>query len=387
MSIAEKLTQIAANEPRVYEAGKLALLKASTYMQGTARGSALVLNDVSPVEHTMGVKVRGKNLFDISSSRGFESAYSGLTSTISGNVLTVVCTASARTGYLELGTFPAGTYTFSYKETYNMSQAIMTGSDIQNLTVLSSSFTTNTKTFTLSEERKVWVRNGGFTNGVSSYSFSNIQLEYGSSATDYTPYISDYTAVKEIQKNLVFNNYCEFPAGGTETYFQEIYVDKTFEPVGGKTYYLETSNSMAGLSDMKYTCTATANSIGGYTLECDAIRIETCSEDYDVWYNTFRITYLQAPQLDSVDFDLNIKEYVGEIIRAVSVIKTNSDGTVSEEYTPTADGTVNGVTSLYPCTKLSTDMEDIIIDCEYNRDINKAFEELQQAIISLGGNV
>ena len=57
------------------------------------------------------------------------------------------------------------------------------------------------------------------------------------------------------------------------------------------------------------------------------------------------------------------------------------------EYTPSADGTVNGVTSLYPNTTLTTDTDGVIIDCEYNRDINKAFAELQQAIISSGGNV
>ena len=57
------------------------------------------------------------------------------------------------------------------------------------------------------------------------------------------------------------------------------------------------------------------------------------------------------------------------------------------EYTPTADGVVNGVTSLYPSTTLTTDTEGVIINCEYNRDINKAFAELQDAIISLGGNV
>ena len=57
------------------------------------------------------------------------------------------------------------------------------------------------------------------------------------------------------------------------------------------------------------------------------------------------------------------------------------------EYTPTTDGTVNGVTSLYPNTTLTTDTDGVIIECEYNRDINKAFAELQQAIISLGGNV
>ena len=49
------------------------------------------------------------------------------------------------------------------------------------------------------------------------------------------------------------------------------------------------------------------------------------------------------------------------------------------EYTPTADGTVNGVTSLYPNTTLTTDTDGVIIDCEYNRDINK-FGDLTEYI-------
>ena len=50
------------------------------------------------------------------------------------------------------------------------------------------------------------------------------------------------------------------------------------------------------------------------------------------------------------------------------------------DYTPTADGTVNGITSLYPNTTLTTDTDGVIIDCEYNRDINKAFAALEAAI-------
>ena len=50
------------------------------------------------------------------------------------------------------------------------------------------------------------------------------------------------------------------------------------------------------------------------------------------------------------------------------------------EYTPNADGIVNGVTSLYPNTTLMTDTDGVIIDCEYNRDINKAFAALEAAI-------
>lgn len=58
----------------------------------------------------------------------------------------------------------------------------------------------------------------------------------------------------------------------------------------------------------------------------------------------------------------------------------------SQKYIPSADGTVPGVKSLYPTTTLMTDTEGAIIEAEYNRDINKAFAELQQAVLSMGGN-
>lgn len=61
-------------------------------------------------------------------------------------------------------------------------------------------------------------------------------------------------------------------------------------------------------------------------------------------------------------------------------------------YTPNADGTVDGVTSLFPVTELVTDTEGIVLDVEYNRDLNKAFEkqaqsieELMKAVNTLGG--
>lgn len=52
----------------------------------------------------------------------------------------------------------------------------------------------------------------------------------------------------------------------------------------------------------------------------------------------------------------------------------------STEYLPNADGTVDDVTSLYPVTKLMTDTDGVIIDCEYNKDINKAFAALEALI-------
>ena len=57
------------------------------------------------------------------------------------------------------------------------------------------------------------------------------------------------------------------------------------------------------------------------------------------------------------------------------------------EYTPAADGTVSGVLTLDPVTTLTTDSAGAVLEAEYSRDVNKAFEELWQAIRSLGGTV
>ena len=73
--------------------------------------------------------------------------------------------------------------------------------------------------------------------------------------------------------------------------------------------------------------------------------------------------------------------YIADITTAKVIVNG------SQTYPINADGTVEGITSLYPTTTLTTDTEGIVLDVEYNRDINSAFAELTQAIISLGGSI
>ncbi|MGN0451594.1 MAG: hypothetical protein ACI4FN_05740, partial [Acutalibacteraceae bacterium] len=55
----------------------------------------------------------------------------------------------------------------------------------------------------------------------------------------------------------------------------------------------------------------------------------------------------------------------------VTVIKSDVSDNVAARYTPNSDGTVEGVSSIYPDTLLTTDTDGAIIDCEYNADIKK----------------
>ncbi len=90
--------------------------------------------------------------------------------------------------------------------------------------------------------------------------------------------------------------------------------------------------------------------------------------------------------IDSVQIEegTQISEYTPCISDLSTILVTKNGET---EYIPSPDGIISGVTSVYPVTELSQSADEVIIECEYNRDINKAYEELVNAIISLGGNV
>ncbi len=93
------------------------------------------------------------------------------------------------------------------------------------------------------------------------------------------------------------------------------------------------------------------------------------------------------PQLETGTSATAYTPYVSDLSK-VTVKAYETDPTdIKATYTPNEDGTVEGVTAISPTTTLTTDNSGVVLNCEYNRDINKAFAELQQAIISLGGNL
>jgi hypothetical protein len=59
----------------------------------------------------------------------------------------------------------------------------------------------------------------------------------------------------------------------------------------------------------------------------------------------------------------------------------------AEVYSANEDGSVQGIIGNGESMTLATGTEGVTITAEYNRDLNKAFESLVNAIISLGGNV
>ena len=240
-------------------------------LKGSKSGLSILIDDVSPVTHEMGVKVRGKNLLNnilASSQKGVD-----LTSYGDYWVLNGTC-AESYNFMFQQANLQAGTYTLSTLK----------------------------------------------SNNIEYNSNPLIQLELHSIDDDSIIYFG-------LTNNNVLNQFTTFT------------VDKEY------ILFLR-------------------------------IRIQR-----NITYDNYYI----YPQLELGSTATNYTPYVD--VTKVKLIKTNDDGTVSEEYTPNADGTVESVTSLYPSISLTTDTDGVLIDCEYNRDINKAFAQLQSEIISLQGNI
>jgi hypothetical protein len=88
-----------------------------------------------------------------------------------------------------------------------------------------------------------------------------------------------------------------------------------------------------------------------------------------------KVTYLNWCNLEGT-----IKEMQIEAGKTATEIEPYVE---PKTYTADENGIVKGVTSFYPTTTLFSD-NGIIVEAEYNRDINKAFAELLKQI---GGSV
>lgn len=149
-------------------------------------------------------------------------------------------------------------------------------------------------------------------------------------------------------------------------------------PAGASGYYVELS--------VKLSDDANANSVAdkgsGYKLTAG----RTLVYYYVVVLSGTKVDNLTIyPVLEKGTTATAYTPYI-EDVSAVTLTR-EGENTDATSYTVNTDSTVSGVTSLYPYTTLMTDTPGALIECEYNRDINKAFEEITQAIISMGGNV
>lgn len=364
-------------------------------LTGLSNGEILCLNNISPVEHQIELTAGSKNLLNLTLAQNAQ--FFTVTEKTENKICATAPNAENKQPVLNLfnAKLPAGTYTLSCSISLeNVPDAAdNVDTDRRNEILVFKDGTFITKigaitadgtyfkqlSFTLPAEATVRV---AFYRNVcdikpddSLYkvTVSNVQLEFGETATAYTPYLASLAGVRVTRygKNL-FN-----PATAELTGAQKTANGVTFTAASGSvdvklpagTYSISFKRNKNGVLYLRNgkTESGSFSQIGAaetsatfnYTAETDGyLRISSFTDGLD-------LANLQIERASAA---------------------TTYEPFTAKVYTADQNGSFTGVTSLYPVTTLLPGSTGVRLTAKYNKDINKAFAALQQAIISLGGN-
>ena len=405
MNLAKQIIRAKSDYDEVYKSGKLSVLKDSKYMHPTVSGTAISANDVNPTEHNLGVSVRSKNLLDFASLNWLFA--SGVDGSITPTENGFLYSSSALFGTTELYAsknpwIKSGvTYTYSYN-------ILSVQEDLSTFTVLRSNavvyYTDGTyKEFSLNgyitqlgkysmqittdankEVNKIALRpiRKNDTNMIN-IEIGEIQLELGTEATPYTPYIADLSGVEVSRygKNIFDYDFCS----NYENTIQSTYRFVKIANIQSGKYYTwsgldaETLDSLKEIfsvvvlckepnynsvitSNYRYIQHPTTPASNKYTFYVPAGRTEIYLGAYNSsWDETKWQQFIKCFENFMIEIGNTVTEYeVGN----------------NQSSTANADGTVNGLTSLSPNMTLIPDIEGVAIDLNYYRDIDTYIDNL-----------
>ena len=367
-------------------------------LRGKKRGGTVRIDDAAPIQHELTLQVKSKNLipqpYDFTTK-----TVNGVTFTVNEDgTITANGTATANIYFvlqrfipLQLNTTytlsgaPAGSSSSTYcLYMINSGVADWAAGSIYNQ-LMKATFTPIKSPGQEGYGVSLVVYSGTVCDNV----IFSPQIEEGATATAYTKGVTPAAVtVRRNGKNLIPYPY----RYGTQT-------------INGITFTVNEDRSIT----VNGTATATATF---QISEDDAlsdligqtVTLSGCPTGGSE--STYRMRYQQTGVSSDVGngatFTVKVKSYLAIQVFAGTVcdnvvfkpqIEVGNAATTYEpyipptEYTPAVDGVVSGVLTLYPVTTLTTDSAGAVLEAGYNRDLNKAFEELQQAIISLGGTV
>ena len=198
----------------------------SNALKGTVYGSRVALTDVSPVEHTMAVKVRSKNLYPHSAKRWFGENTTVLSNTdneavvkgkdgADGNAHSSGWFRFYRNSESNPTTIDFDKDTFVtvsvevtlieegiYGATFVLAPRTLTGGVKFTATTTPTRFSFTAKA---SDIKDVYV-----ALNANTLKIANVQFEYGTEATEYTPYMEDVSSI-DIGIIDADGNYYEVP--------------------------------------------------------------------------------------------------------------------------------------------------------------------------------
>ena len=373
-------------------------------LEGSAFGEAVALKDVSKVEHDLGVRVSSKNLFSLQSSTATPRGITFEPQNDGGIHVYGTNDGSGRSYCNMYITIPKGIYNLSgiptggskstyYFEFFGTESNKTYGYDFGNGVVAE-----------LKEPERCNLQLSVAVGMTVDFTVYPMLVKGTLKPAIYTPYISDISALKlRVQgKNLIDRN--KITADGGELAFDGN--AQTFVSVkGGGNLYANLGNYKEFIGKkltVSYTFVGHQSTAGrkGFNtyIQTDTDTVIAQKADLNSDGKTFEMSAV-IPEDDTAT-NLIIRQYIGYTTTAAGDYVTISDfqAELDEkteyepyvepiEYSVNADGTVEGVKSLYPSTTLTTDTVGALIEVDYNIDINKAFEEIRKVILSLGGTL
>ena len=348
---------------RVFEVGKNAEWNE---IKGTSSGEIIGINDISPIEHEMGVKIRGKNLIDYTKAVARNSAQ---TVAIDEETNSVIWSGDYYFK-IPLGfTIKAGT---KFAFTCTSSKFLRLGyanssTDVMGVAIPASQYDIYGR-FSVTDTAPIdfdvlYIYKQSVTTFENDIVFTDIQLELGTTATSYAPYIPDISAVKAMKlgKNLCDNVYeiGGIDSGTGNNFINDSYIRSVnYNSIKPNTTY--TIKSFDSTPNIRFRFYDKDKNYIGYIFSVvssgNAFTFTTNAESYFVRFDVANT---------GINLDTKLQLELG------STATEYEPYIQPTEYTPDADGVVLGVTSLYPSTTLMTDTDGATIEATYNRILSE----------------
>ena len=366
-------------------------------IKGHLAGEIVQAGDVSPVEHYLGVKVHGKNLLPY--------PYTLATYTGNGGTFTaqddggVLCEGTP-TDYVSLNLYAgaplvkSGNLIFSASGDYKNVNISMVIYDLDNNVLLTKEtwkggpvISANLDDYPTAARWLVFIKRG--TPNVEMAGTIYPQLELGTVATEYTPYIDPAgVTVTRCGKNLVdlsifCNDFFVQNEDGSYTFTMGDQAGERFSKTAPVFWPAGVSYSLS------------ADFIE-HTVERETLYMilkhPDGTESYPgiVFADSARDLTPSKPVV-AVQFYLQASEAAGAYIKFKNFqLELGAAATEYEPYNgatamPAQDGTVNGLPSLAPSMTLLANTAGVTIDCIYNRDSNAVYAEILAKIAALSG--
>lgn len=375
-------------------------------IKGSLSGEIVQAGDVSPVEHFLSVKVRGKNLFDVSK----------------------IPTATPSVSYAYVSEAGVGRIVVRTEEGYDGNgyctvaktlRDVCPSLEVGKTYVLTASTESNSTNMYLPGVQKSWifgqamvmteaVLNSAMTfyglsaregMGTGDCTLSNIQIEEGTEATEYTPYIDPAgVTVTRCGKNLLNREAMKSEAvlngvtitrdgdlltlSGTLTTDSVLFSTPFFlHGVLGDYYTLSYKHIGGTVEGASSVCVGDCDAPGAARQSWANIKM--LNKDNGL---TFRMV---KPYIK----DLWFYSTAGVVFNEYKIkiqLEPGKSATAFEPYNaatamPDESGAVAGLPSLAPTMTLLTDTAGVNIECVYNRDTNAVLAEILERIATLGG--